>query len=113
MQSSSVKICVVPTGAMVLPPHPLTAVSSDSFVAVTELPQAVVWDDQKNMVNLVLLVCVGKNSSKAFQLWNYLAKVFSDKHFVERLPDPSYEHFIALLKEAIAGSFQNKQEVIT
>ena len=81
MQSSSVKICVVPTVA--------------------------VWDDQKNMVNLVLLVCVGKNSSKAFQLWNYLAKVFSDKHFVERLlPDPSYEHFIALLKEAIAGSFQ-------
>ena len=75
-------------------PHPLTAVSSDSFVAVTELPQAVVWDDQKNMVNLVLMVCVGKNSSKAFQLWNYLAKVFSDKHFVERLlPDPSYEHF--------------------
>lgn len=106
--SSSVKICVVPTGAMVLPYlHPLTAVSSDSFVAVTELPQAVVWDDQKNMVNLVLMVCVGKNSSKAFQLWNYLAKVFSDKHFVERLlPDPSYEHFIALLKEAIAGSFQ-------
>lgn len=88
-------------------PHPLTAVSSDSFVAVTELPQAVVWDDQKNMVNLVLMVCVGKNSSKAFQIWNYLAKVFSDKHFVERLlPDPSYEHFIALLKEAIAGSFQ-------
>ncbi len=85
----------------------MTAVSSDSFVAVTELPQAVVWDDQKNMVNLVLLVCVGKNSSKAFQMWNYLAKVFSDKHFVERLlPDPSYEHFIALLKEAIAGSFQ-------
>ena len=88
-------------------PHPLTAVSSDSFVAVTELPQAVVWDDQKNMVNLVLMVCVGKNSSKAFQIWNYLAKVFSDKHFVERLlPDPSYEHFISLLKEAIAGSFK-------
>ena len=88
-------------------PHPLTAVSSDSFVAVTELPQAVVWDDQKNMVNLVLMVCVGRNSSKAFQIWNYLAKVFSDKHFVERLlPDPSYEHFISLLKEAIAGSFK-------
>ena len=88
-------------------PHPLTAVSSDSFVAVTELPQAVVWDDQKNMVNLILMVCVGKNSSKAFQIWNYLAKVFSNKHFVEHLlPDPSYEHFISLLKEAIAGSFK-------
>lgn len=90
-------------------PHPLTAVSSDSFVAVTELPQAVVWDDQKNMVNLVLMVCIGKNSSKAFQLWNYLAKVFSDKHFTERLlPDPSYEHFTMLLKETISESFKNK-----
>lgn len=88
-------------------PHPLTAVSSDSFVAVTELPQAVSWDDSKNMVNLVLMVCIGKNSQKAFQLWNYLSKVFSDKYFVERLlPDPSYEHFIHLLKETISENFR-------
>ena len=36
-----------------------------------------------------------------------MVKVFSNKHFVEHLlPDPSYEHFISLLKEAIAGSFK-------
>ena len=87
-------------------PHPLTAVSSDSFVACYQIAAGSCMGYQKNMVNLVLMVCVGKNSSKAFQLWNYLAKVFSDKHFVERLlPDPSYERFLALLKEAIAGSF--------
>lgn len=69
MQSSSVKICVVPTGGNgIAVPHPLTAVSSDSFVAVTELPQAVVWDDQKNMVNLVLMVCVGKKQFQGFSV---------------------------------------------
>lgn len=89
-------------------PHPIAAVSSDSFVAVTELPQAVEWDEEKNMVRLVLLVCIGKNNTKAFQLWNYLSKVFADRTFVERLlPDPSYEHFINLLKETIADNFRN------
>ncbi len=89
-------------------PHPIAAVSSDSFVAVTELPQAVEWDEEKNMVRLVLMVCIGKNNTKAFQLWNYLSKVFADQTFVERLlPDPGYEHFISLLKETIADNFQN------
>lgn len=84
-------------------PHPLTPISSDTFVAVVLLPQAVVWDEQKNMVNLVLMVCIGKNNSKAFQLWNYLAKVFSDKHFTEKLlPEPTHSHFIQLLKETIS-----------
>lgn len=83
-------------------PHPLTAVSSDTFVSVTVLPQAVAWDKEKHMVNLVLMVCIGKNNSKAFQLWNYLAKVFTDKDFAKHLlPNPAYEHFIQLLKEAI------------
>lgn len=89
-------------------PHPTSAVSSDSFVAVTELPQAVEWDQEKNSVNLVLLVCIGKNNPKAFQLWNYLSNVFANKEFVERLlPDASYEHFIKLLKETIANKFKN------
>lgn len=89
-------------------PHPLTSVSSNSFVSVAVLPNGVAWDRDKNMVHLVLMVCIGKNSPKAFQLWNYLSKVFSDKYFVERLlPDPSYEHFVHLLKEAISSSFKN------
>ena len=84
-------------------PHPLKAVSSDTFVAVTVLPQAVAWDKEKHMVNLVLMVCIGKNNPKAFQLWNYLAKVFTDKDFVKRLlPNPDYRHFIQLLKDTIS-----------
>lgn len=88
-------------------PHPIAAVSSDSFVAVAELPREVEWDEEKNMVNLVLMVCIGKNNTKAFQLWNYLSKVFADRHFVEKIiPDPSYEHFISLLKETISDNFK-------
>lgn len=88
-------------------PHPLTAVSPDSFVAVSLLPQAVPWDEDKNKVNLVLMVCIGKNSQKAFQLWNYLSTVFTNKFFVERLlPEPGYDHFIQLLKEAISENFR-------
>lgn len=84
-------------------PHPLSAVSSNTFVSVTVLPQAVPWDEERHMVNLVLMVCIGKNNSKAFQLWNYLSKVFTEKDFAKRLlASPTYEHFIQLLKEAIS-----------
>lgn len=89
-------------------PHPLSATTSTSFVAVTVLPQAVAWDKEKHMVNLILMVCIGKNNPKAFQLWNYLAKVFTDKDFAKRLlPNPDYEHFVQLLKETISLNIIN------
>lgn len=87
-------------------PHPLTALTQDSFVAVSVLPNSPVWDDKNNKANLALMVCIGKNSQKAFQLWNYLSNVFSDKYFTERLlSNPSYDNFIVLLKETISKSF--------
>ncbi|MCD8050388.1 MAG: BglG family transcription antiterminator [Clostridiales bacterium] len=89
-------------------PHPIAAVSSDSFVCTAVLPQAIEWDSDHNMVNLVILICIGKNNTKAFQLWNYLSKLFADKHFVERLlPSPSYDNFIKLLKDTISDNFNN------
>ncbi len=89
-------------------PHPIAAVSSDSFVCTAVLPQAIEWDSEHNMVNLVILICIGKNNTKAFQLWNYLSKLFADKHFVERLlPNPSYDNFIKLLKDTISDNFNN------
>lgn len=88
-------------------PHPIAAVSSDSFVAVVELPQAIEWDKNKNMVNLVLMVCIGKNNAKAFQVWNYLSMVLANKHFTKKLiAVPTYENFIGLLKETIADKFK-------
>ncbi|MGL4790669.1 MAG: PTS sugar transporter subunit IIA, partial [Anaerotignaceae bacterium] len=90
-------------------PHPISAVSPDSFVAVSVLPQPVVWDDDKNTVNLVLMVCIGKNNTKAFHLWNYLSSIFANRGFVEQLVSaPSYTTFIRLLKETISDNFQKK-----
>lgn len=89
-------------------PHPIASATSNTFVSVTVLPQPVAWDKEKHMVNLVLMVSIGKNNPKAFQLWNYLAKVFSDKDFAKKLlEDPSYDHFIRLLKEAMSLNMKN------
>lgn len=88
--------------------HPIFAVSSDTFVAIGISPVAVPWDADGNQVHLIMLVNVGKNNSKAFQLWNYLSKIISDRHFVSRLlPNPSYENFLKLLKDAITDKFES------
>lgn len=89
--------------------HPIFAVSSDTFVAVGISPQPIDWDTDGNKVHLVMLVNVGKNNSKAFQLWNYLSKIFADRHFTEHLLlDPGYENFLKLLKNAIAEDFETQ-----
>lgn len=89
-------------------PHPISAVSSETFVAVAALPQAAVWDSDRNMVNLVLMVCIGKNNTKAFHLWNYLSTVFANRRFIEQLMvNPSYPSFIRLLKETISENFKS------
>lgn len=84
-------------------PHPISAVSSDTFIAVGISPRPVEWDRDGDRVQIVLLVCVGKNNPKAFQIWNYLSKLFAGRTFAARLlTEPSYERFLRLLKEAIA-----------
>ena len=88
-------------------PHPIFAVSSsDTFIAIGISPQPISWDGSGNKVNLVMLVNVSKNNSKAFQIWNYLSKIFAHREFVTQLlQDPSYEHFLKLLKDTIAENF--------
>lgn len=84
-------------------PHPMYAVSSDTFVAVCVSKRPILWDGEKNEVNLVMLMHVGKNNPQAFQLWNYFSKIFADKSLVERLVEsPSYDNFIQLMKETLA-----------
>lgn len=89
-------------------PHPIAAVSSDTFIAIGVSCQPVVWDSSRNTVHLVMMISVGKNNSKAFQLWNYLSKMFADRHFTEKLTaDPGYDNFLRLLKDTIADNFNS------
>lgn len=88
-------------------PHPIFPVSSsDTFISIGISPQPITWDASGNKVHLVMLVNVSKNNSKAFQIWNYLSKLFAHREFVSQLlQDPSYERFLKLLKGAISESF--------
>lgn len=83
-------------------PHPMYAVSSDTFVVVYFSKNPVIWDEENNKVNLVMLMHVGKNNPQAFQLWNYFSKIFASKTLVSRLGEnPTHENFIALIKNAL------------
>ncbi len=88
-------------------PHPIFAVSSsDTFISIGISRQPITWDSSGNKVNLIMLVNVSKNNTKAFQIWNYLSKIFAYREFVSQLlQDPSYEHFLKLLKDTIAENF--------
>lgn len=94
-------------GNTIAAPHPIFAVSSDTFISIGLSPQPVVWDDEGNKVHLIMMVSVGKNNSKAFQIWNYLSKVFAHPDFVPQLlAEPTYENFLKLLKDTISKGFK-------
>lgn len=83
-------------------PHPMYAVSSDTFISVCVSKQPIVWDEENNQVNLIMLMHIGKNNTQAFQLWDYISKIFADKTLVEKLvEEPSYDKFVSLMKEAL------------
>lgn len=83
-------------------PHPIQAISSDTFIAVGVLKQEVLWDESDNKVNLIMLVHIGKNNRSSFQLWNYLAKLLAEKRMVEDiLKKPTYEFFSKIVKNIL------------
>lgn len=93
-------------------PHPMYAVSSDTFISVCVASQPVVWDEEKNEVHLVMLMHIGKNNNQAFQLWDYISKIFADKMLVEKLlENPSYDHFMNLMKEALEVGIHNTETI--
>ena len=84
-------------------PHPHTPLSSSTFIAVGYSPASIIWDEEKNPVNVVLLIHMGKNNPHAFQIWNYLSRILRDGSFTDSLAtDPSYRHFIELMKASLA-----------
>lgn len=87
-------------------PHPISSVSSDTFVSVVVSKTPVNWDEEGNLVSLIFLVGIGKNSLQAFQLWNYLSTVFRDKTFAKKLlADPTYNNMTSLLAKAFSEQF--------
>lgn len=83
-------------------PHPLYALSSDTFVSVAFSRNPVVWDEEGNEVHLIMLLHIGKNNPRAFPMWEYFSKIFADKRLIEKLmKNPVYDHFIELVKEAL------------
>lgn len=83
--------------------HPMSPVSSDTFVAAALLSKPAIWDDEGHEVSLVLLIHIGRNNLKAFQLWNYLSFLFSDRDFADRMLQlPTYENFRTQLANLLA-----------
>ena len=88
-------------------PHPMQAVSSDTFLVVYLSEKPIVWDEDGNQVNLVVLVHVGKNNSQAFQIWDYFSKIFADRTLIKRvLKKPEYDHFIECIKGTLESRIQ-------
>lgn len=94
-------------GGGIAVPHPMYAVSSDTFAAVAVNSEALEWDEEKNQVNLVVMLCIGKNNPQAFHLWDYIAKIFADKMFARKIAaNPSYHHFAETVRESLKGNIQ-------
>lgn len=88
-------------------PHPMHSVSSDTFVAVCVTPKSIYWDEENNAVNVVVLVCIGRNNPQAFQLWDYFAKIFADTSFSDKVVEQlTYEQFINVLKAALKAGIK-------
>ena len=87
--------------------HPATPVSSDTFISVLISKKAIEWDSDGNMVNLIMLMHIGKSNPRAFQLWEYMAKIFSDKTLVDQLTlNPTYDNFVRLVSSSLQNSLK-------
>lgn len=84
--------------------HPVQTFASDTFMSVCISKEPVVWDEEGNKVNLILLNHIGKNNPQAFQLWDYISKMFIEEDFAERIAaDPTYDKFIARIQKTMTS----------
>ncbi|TDW25510.1 BglG family transcriptional antiterminator [Breznakia blatticola] len=93
-------------GNYVAIPHPMHAVSNDSFISVALLDKPIEWDEDKNLVRMVLLVCVEKNNAQAFKIWSYVSRMISDRTFLDGvISELSYDNFINVLQKSLRDWF--------
>ena len=87
-------------------PHPMQAVSSDTFVSTCVLRSPVCWDEEGSEVQIVMLIHIGKNNPRSFQLWDYFSHIFEEKKFAEEVAaEPTFERFTQRLKELLTERF--------
>ncbi len=90
--------------------HPVNPVSSDTFVSVLVSKKPVVWDEDENDANLIMLMHIGKSNPRAFKLWEYMAKIFSDRTLVNQLTlKPDYDNFLYLIEKALKAGIQKEE----
>jgi len=83
-------------------PHPMYAVSSDTFAVVSVLKEEMEWDAEGNRVQLVVMICIGKNNPQAFHLWDYIAKIFADRSLASKMAaEPNYEKFVSIVRNSL------------
>lgn len=91
-------------------PHPIRAIASDTFVAVCVVQKPVVWDEEGNLVQVIMMVHIGNNNPRSFQLWDYFSRIFEEKRWVENVVAlPNFENFTVRLKELLTSKFAKSE----
>lgn len=87
-------------------PHPIKAISSDTFISVGITRQPVVWDEDGHKVNIVMLLHIGKNNMGSFQLWDLLSYILLEKEWVSTAVNKQdFESFITCIADVLRKRF--------
>lgn len=86
-------------------PHPLTPITSETYVSVAISDKPIRWDAEHN-VRIVMLVLIERNNPKALQLWHYISNFVHDTNRIRDFLDhPDYESLLTTLRESLLPFF--------
>ncbi|KAB7670751.1 transcription antiterminator [Bacillus sp. B1-b2] len=93
------KVASTSYGNLVAIPHPITPQTEKTFLSICTLEKPISWNN--NSVQLILLLCVKKNSQEDLQeMYEMLGQIIEDKARVQKMVRVSdYEEFMELMKE--------------
>lgn len=87
-------------------PHPIKAISSDTFISVGVTEEAVIWDEEGHKVNVIMLLHIGKNNMGSFQLWDLLSHILLEKDWVaEAVAKGNFEDFLQSIANVLKSKF--------
>lgn len=87
-------------------PHPIHAISPDTFIAACVSVEPVLWDEDGHSVQIIMMIHIGKNNPRSFQIWDYFSRIFEDKNLVREVVDePNFENFTAKIRNLLSEKF--------